>query len=249
MSWWRLLAVAFILSGCDSVSGPPTATSDVLPPPDLITDSTRTSPPSPVSVWSTDAAARPVRDYFGSLPDGTGYVASMIGGEEEDVTGIRGGFVLVAGERVIPVGEMSFRMGGGLGSAFSDGTYRSNTGDWTVEIRFSDSTLGSLGEAAPEAVMGSISTDTRLGMPVLLLDEPFRWEQELLPLEVVYETFLVRTSCGDLALICSGDDVVQLIPARVLDGSRPLLTAIPDALASLGGRSASVTVGQNAIPK
>ena len=212
-------------------------------------NSERSSLPDPASVPLTDVARQSVRGYLGSLPDGTGYLASLVGGEDEPITGIKGRFVLDVGERTIPVGEVSFRLGGGLGSAFSEGTYRSNTGDWTVEIRFSDATLVSLGEGASETVMGSISTETRLGMPVLLLDVPFRWDHDQFPVEVVYETFLVRRSCGDLALICSGSELLQLIPAGVVYEGHPLLTAIPNGLASLDGRSVRVTLGQSSAPR
>jgi len=249
LRWWRLFAAALILSGCDTLAIPTTTTSDVLPPPDLMSNSVRSSLPKPDSVPLTDVASQPVRDYFGSLPDGTAYLASLVGGEDEHITGINGGFVLDIGERTIPVGEVSFRMGGGLGSAFSGGTYRSNTGEWTVEVRLSEATLGSLGDAAPETVMGSISTETLLGMPVLLLDGPFRWDHEQFPVEVIYETFLVRRSCGDLALICSGSELLQLIPAGVVYEDHPLLTAIPDGLASLDGRSVRVTLGQSSAPR
>ncbi|HVR79295.1 MAG TPA: hypothetical protein VMS99_13005 [Acidimicrobiia bacterium] len=245
-----ILLAAVFLSACETFAVPSTTTSDVLLPPDLPGSNTsRSSPTSTAAVSATASASLLQRDYTGSLPDGTGYLVSLVGGEDEHVTGIRGGFVLDVGERTIPVGQIAFRAGGGLGSAYSDGTYRSNTGGWSVAIQFSDAALRFLGEAAPEVVMGSLSTVSRLGMPVLLLDDPFSWDHDEFPLEVVYETFLVRRSCGDLALICSGNDVVQMIPARALYEGHPAFLATAASISSLGGRTATVTLGESATPR
>lgn len=245
-----VLIAAVFLSACETFAVPSTTTSDVLLPPDLPgSNASRSSPTSTAAVSATASAPLPQRDYTGSLPDGTGYLASLTGGEDEHVTGIRGGFVLDVGERTIPVGQVAFRAGGGLGSAYSGGTYRSNTGGWSVAIQFSDAALSFLGETAPEVVMGSISTASRLGMPVLLLDDPFGWDHDQFPLEVVYESFLVRTSCGDLAAICSGNEEVQMIPARALDESHPAFSATAASISSLGARRASVTLGESATPR
>ena len=173
----------------------------------------------------------------------------MTGGEDEHVTGIRGGFVLDVGDRKIPVGQVSYRACGGLGSAFSDGTYRSNSSGWSVEIQFSDAALEFLGRAAPEVDMGSISTGSRLGMPVLVLADPFSWDHDQLPAEVVYETFLVRRSCGELAMICNGSEIVQMIAANSLYEGHPLFTAAAARISSLGGRTASAALGENATPR
>lgn len=245
-----ILVAAVFLSACETFAVPSTTTSDVLHPPDLPGSNTsRSSPTSTTAVSTTESAPLPQRDHTGSLPDGTGYMVSLTGGDDEHVTGISGGFVLAVGERTIPVGQVSFRAGGGLGSAYSDGTYRSNTGEWSVAIQFSDAALEFLGEAAPEVVMGNISTVSRLGMPVLLLDDPFAWDHDRIPLEVVYETFLVRRSCGDLAVICSGNDVVQMIPAGALYEGHPAFSATSASISSLGGRRASVTLGESVTPR
>lgn len=244
-----VLAAAVLLSACETFAIPSTTTSDVLLPPDLPGSSTAGPTPTSTPVLATASASHQQRDYTGSLPDGTGYLASLVGGEGEEVTGIKGGFVIDLGEQPIPVGVVSYRAGGGLGSAYSDGTYRSNAGDWTVEIRFSDALLGTLGDDAPEIVMGSISTGSRLGMPVLLLDDPFRWDLEQFPIEVVYETFVVRRSCGGVALVCSGNDVVQMIEARALYEDHPAFAATTAWISSLGGRTVRVTLGQSATPR
>ena len=175
-----VLIAAVFLSACETFAIPSTTTSDVLPPPDLpgSNPSLSSSPASTTAVSATGSAPTQQRDYTGSLPDGTGYLASLTGGEDEHVTGIRGGFVLDVGDRKIPVGQVSFRAGGGMGSAYSDGTYRSNSGGWTVEIQFNDAALEFLGEAAPEVAMGSISTGSRLGLPVLVLADPFSWDHD-----------------------------------------------------------------------
>ncbi|MEX1092220.1 MAG: hypothetical protein WEB67_02490 [Acidimicrobiia bacterium] len=245
-----VLVAAVFLSACETFAVPSTTTSDVLLPPDLPGSNTsRSSPASTTAVSAAASVQLPQRDYAGSLPDGTGYLASLIGGEEEHITSIRGGFVLDVGERTIPVGQVAYRAGGGLGSAYSDGTFRSNSGGWSVAIQFSDPALRFLGEAAPEVVMGSISTASRLGMPVLLLADPFSWDHDQLPLEVVYETFLVRRSCGDLAVICSGSEMVQMIPARALYEGHPAFSATTASISSLGGRTARVTLGESATPR
>ncbi|MEX1038829.1 MAG: hypothetical protein WDZ96_08255 [Acidimicrobiia bacterium] len=244
-----VLVAAVFLSACETLAIPTTTTSDVLFPPDLPGSNTAgtTQATSPVS--ATGSVPLLQREYVGSLPDGTGYVALLNGGEEEHLTGIRGGFVLDVGERKIPVGDISFRAGGGLGSAYYDRTFRSNSDGWSVEIRFNDDVLEFLGEAAPEIVMGSISTVSRLGMPVLLLDEPFSWDHDRFPLEVVYETFLVRRSCGDAALICSGNDVVQMIEARMFYEGHRAFSATTVSISSLGGRAAPVTLGEYSNPR
>lgn len=242
--------MAVFLSACETFAIASTTTSDVLPPPDL--PGSNTSPSTPASTNAVDAAAAASlgqRDYAGSLPDGTGYLASLTGAEHEQVTAIRGGFVLDVGDREIPVGQVSFRAGGGLGSAYSDGTYRSNSGGWSVEIQFNDAALEFLGEAAPEVAMGRISTASRLGMPVLLLADPFSWDHDQLPAEVVYESFLIRRSCGEQAVICSWSEMVQMIPAGALYEGHPAFSATAAGISSLGGRTASVTLGESAIPR
>lgn len=244
-----LLVAAVFLSACETFAVPSTTTSDVLPPPDL--PGSNSSRSSPTSTTAVDATTAPLsqRDYIGSLPDGTGYTASLVGGEDEHVTGISGGLVLDVGERTIQVGQVVYRAGGGLGSAYSDGTYRSNTDGWSVAIQFSDAALEFLGEAAPEVAMGSISTGSRFGMPVLVLADPFSWDHDQLPLEVVYETFLIRRSCGELAVVCSGSEIVQMIPARALYEGHPAFSATAASISSLGGRTARVTLGESAAPR
>ncbi|CAN5816047.1 hypothetical protein BH23ACT4_BH23ACT4_16480 [soil metagenome] len=249
MRRWGIVVAALLLSACETLAIPTTTTNDVLLPPDLPGSNTAGTTRASTPVSATGSAPLLQRDYVGSLPDGTGYVASLVGSEFEQVTEIKGGFVLDLGDRVVPVGEVSYRAGGGLGSAFYDRTYRANTGEWTVEVRLGDAALGELGEAAPEIVMGGISTGSRLGMPVLLLEDPFRWDHQQFPLEVIYETFLVRRSCGDFALSCSGSDVVQMIEARALYEGYPAFSATTASIASLGGRSAPVTLGESSIPR
>ncbi len=238
------------MSACETLAVPATTTSDVLPPPDIAGSNTaRSAPTSTTAAGANLSASRPQRDYSGSLPDGTGYLATLIGGEDEQVTAIRGGFVLDTGERTIPVGQVSYRAGGGLGSSYSDGTYRSNSGGWSVQVEFTDTALIVLGEDAHEVVMESITTVTLLGMPVLLLDDPFSWDHDRFLLEVVYESFLVRGSCNDLAAICSGNELVQVIPALALYEGHPAFSATTAAISSLGGRRAAVTLGENSTPR
>jgi hypothetical protein len=245
-----VLVAAVLLSACEAVAVPSTTTSDVLPPPDISGSNTaRSAPTSTPAAGADPSAPQTQHDYTGSLPDGTGYLASLIGGEDEQVTAIRGGFSLDIGEGTIPVGQVSYRPGGGLGSSYSDGTLRSNSGGWSVQVEFTDAALEFLGDAAHEVVMESIATVTRLGMPVLLLDDPFSWDHDQNPLEVVYESFLVRGSCGDLAAICSGNEVVQMIPALSLYEGHPAFSATTASLSSLGGRRASVTLGENSTPR
>lgn len=243
------LLASLVLSACETLGLSTTTTTDVLPPPDLPMSNTTGSSPTSTLLATPDLEPSVVRNYTGSLPDGTGYTASLVGGEEEHVTGIRGVFVLVLGDRAFPVGEVSYRVGAGLGSAYSDGIYRSSSDGWTIQIHFNEETLGSLGEGAPNIVMGSISTGSRLGMPVLALDDPFRWDHEQFPVEVTYETFAIRRACGEHALACSGSEVVQLIPADALYEGNLAFSATTAWISSLGGRSASVTVGQNSTPR
>lgn len=243
------LFASLVLSACETLGLPTTTTSDVLPPPDLPMSNATGSSPTNTTLMATELEPAVVRNYTGSLPDGTGYAASLVGGEEEHVTGISGVFVLVLADRAFPVGEVSYRVGAGLGSAYSDGIYRSSSEGWTIQIHFNEETLESLGEGAPNIVMGSISTGSSLGMPVLLLDDPFRWDQEQFPVEVIYETFAIRRACGEHALVCSGNEVVQLIPARALYEGRRAFSATTVSIASLGGPVPSVTLGQNSTPR
>jgi hypothetical protein len=171
------------------------------------------------------------------------------GGEEEHVTGISGVFVLVLGDTAIPVGEVSYRVGAGMGSAYYEDTYRSSSEGWTIEIQFNEETLESLGEGAPNVVMRSISIGSNLDMPVLMLDDPFRWEPERFPVEVTYETFAIRRACGEQAMVCSRNEVVQLIPARALYEGRRAFSATTFSIASPGGRMARVTLGQSSAPR
>jgi hypothetical protein len=241
---------AMIFTACETFAVPSTTTSDVLPPPDL--PGSNLSRSSQSSAGESAAAGSPPttqRDYTGSLPDGTGYVASLVGGEDERITSINAGFVLEHANQAIPIAMVTFREGGGLGSAFSNGTYRSSTGDWTVEVRFDDAALEFLGESAAEVAMGSISTVSWLGMPVLLLNGPFRWDHEQLPVEVVYETFLVRRSCGDLALVCSSNEILQMIEASTIYEGHLPFSASTASMASVAGRTLRVTLGESATPR
>jgi hypothetical protein len=243
------LLASLVLSACETLGLSTATTSDVLPPPDLPMSDATGSSPTGTTLMTNEFEPQVVHNYTGSLPDGTGFTASLVGGEEEHVTGIMGVFVLVLGDRAFPVGEVSYRVGAGLGSAYSDGTYRSSSEGWTIEIQFNEETLESLGEGAPDIVMGSISTGSSLGMPVLLLDDPFRWDPEQFPVEVTYETFAIRRACGDQALVCSGNEVVQLIPARALYEGHRAFSATTVSIASPGGRNPSVTLGQSSAPR
>jgi hypothetical protein len=207
------------------------------------------SSPTSTTLVTTELKPSVVRNYTGSLPDGTDYTASLVGGEEEQVTGIRGVFVLGLGDTAIPVGDVSYRVGAGMGSAYYEGTYRSSSEGWTIEVQFNEETLESLGEGAPNIVMGAISTGSSLGMPVLLLNDPFRWDPERFPVEVTYETFAIRRACGVQALVCSGNEMVQLIPARALYEGHRAFSAMTFSVASPGVRIPRVTLGQSSTPR
>lgn len=243
------LFVSLVLAACETLGLSTTTTSDVLPPPDLPMSNATGSSPTSTTLMTTELEPSVVRNYTGSLPDGTGYTASLVGGEEEQVTGIRGVFVLGLGDTAIPVGEISYRVGAGMGSAYYEGTYRSSSEGWTVEIQFNEETLASLGEGAPNVVMGSISTGSSVGMPVLLLEDPFRWDPEQFPVEVTYETFAIRRACGEQAMVCSENELVQLIPARDLYEGHPAFSATTASIASPGGRLPTVTLGQSSAPR
>jgi hypothetical protein len=84
--------------------------------------------------------------------------------------------------------------------------------------------MGRLGPDYQQAVEVGVRTSNISGFPVLELSPPFRFatdEEFSLHMQVMYDTFVVRPGCGELAVSCSSTEAVQFIPLPTT--SRPRL--------------------------
>jgi hypothetical protein len=211
------IVVAVMLTACEPVTIPTTTTFDVLPPPDPI-ESTTTVP-----VSTTEFVPAPQETFRGALPDGLDYQVTVTGGEGPWPIHVEGIFVVeIAGEKV-PVGEVSYRQDGGLGTELNGTRLLLTAGGWTITIEFSQDVFEALGEDAQATITESIAAVPKSGFPVLLLEEPFSWDYEIVPPEVRYGSLVVRRYCSEYAVACNDIHSVQVVSAdRVYPGFESL---------------------------
>ena len=215
-----------------AVAGPPGPEPDGTGPlvnpsdPSASTSSTTTSPSIDSSTTTTIDPTRIAVDAngygLGRLPDGTPFRVSVV----ESVTGISAGIVMEAddGSRQ-RIGIVAFGSGRANSTRFNveSSSFTIPSGDWTVFVHLDDEITEQLSD--PGGLIDLIEPTADSGLPALSLTPPLAWatnEDIPLHMEVSFETFVVRTGCGQLAVACSATGAVQVIPMdRVVSPGGP----------------------------
>lgn len=193
----------------------------------LFTLSVPANPPLPSpSVPSPSSPGTTAHPEFGltggALPDGTPFLVEVRPALDDDVVGISGAIML---EGQGPVGVLQFAFSSWDGTSYEDGLYRISAGGHFVQIDFYDQILDALGSGAETIIRSSIRGGIAKGYPMLEVEPPFRWAtDDELPLQmgVQFKTFEVRRGCSELAVACSPDEIVQVIPVDRLYAPAPV---------------------------
>lgn len=199
-----LVVVVFVLTTPEDVTTEPT----VVPPPTPATTSTSPEPP----IGELEPGESSV--IAGALPDGTEYVVTVTPALVNEWHGSAGSIVTEYEGSVAAVGVLRFQKRQIEEATFADGTYRIPAGSYVVEVVFYDHILEHLGENAENTVRASFRGSQTNGLPVLEVEDPFRWAlDEELPavMETRYSTFSVRRGCSSYAAACSDGDEVQVL--------------------------------------
>lgn len=213
---------ALLLAACTSATSPtittgapPTSSVVASTTPDSTTSTTAAAPSIATRVESQD-----VREIGGALPDGTPYVVRFDTPVDPTVEGISAAIILDdESEQPGVIGISSYFPEGapepGLDS-LNRYTIRSGQGGVTIAIY--DEIADGFDDL--EAFLDThIQPGAESKLPNLELSPPLRWaaDDEIpLTMEVMYDGFVVRRGCGDLAVACSEAGAVQVIPENVI---------------------------------
>lgn len=232
-----VVTLVVILVACEPQTSPDSSTP--LQPPALGQVDTLTSGPSTTAVPTTQT----IHIYSGALPDGTDYAITLRQDRAEEVTLDYAPIVYEpTGDRVTArMAEVLPGSFDGIGPpTFTDGVFRVVAGSWLVEVVFDGALLETMGNDASEVVLSSIQVDLVNDFPTLVVAPPFAWDPGGIPLEVRYESFVVRSGCGTLAVMCSKRKVVQVIPAQSLYPGSPALFGDVLSVESEAARPAAI---------
>jgi hypothetical protein len=214
-----------LLAACTSTpeSVPP------IPPPDQMSSTTVSTGARPTT--TTPPASGPIR---GALPDGTEFVVYLQPAVDEQVTGVGFAIIVELDDPSAPALQSSTAVLGittfanqPVESAAWDfgNTYRLPAGRFSVFIDVYEHLIPYLGPDYRSMVETGILGTTVNGAPVLDLSPPFRFatDDDEIPLqmEVMFETFVVRRGCGDLAVACSRSHSLQVIPLEAVSSAAP----------------------------
>jgi len=207
----RLAVIGLVVASCTN-STATTTTIDLLPPPPN-PDGPTTTEPAPATTSTPELTTQ----IEGAFPDGTPYTVSMTGDVPEVVISISGTFLFDSEDGpVSPVAEMLISRAPIDGYSIDESVYRvPGGGGGSFVISFLPYILTEIGEDAAGVIQSSIKGNSRNDMPILILREPFRWEtpeEEVVPMEVAYTSFVVRKGCDERAVACTDSRGAQVIP-------------------------------------
>lgn len=162
------------------------------------------------------------------LPDGVQYLVRSQPALDDTVEGVYGAIVIDLDDGEAPiegpvVGIAGFYPDVGLMQdlSFAEGTYVGVvSGDWYMHLAVYDHVVAELGELTESILLDSIvphDPPHDSGLPVFELLPPLRWADDYevpLHMEVAYRDFVVRRGCSDLAVACSTDDSVEVVPGE-----------------------------------
>lgn len=159
-----------------------------------------------------------ISEISGALPDGTEYALRADAFAGDSIQGISAAVVVDLPDGTFPViGIMSFGSGNEQSAAaLENGRMRLVGGDWTIQIEIYDHILEALGPDAESILASSITAETRSGLPVLVLEPPFRFaSDDEIPLEmmVMYRDFTVMRGCDEQrGAVCNLTRAIQVVP-------------------------------------
>lgn len=150
----------------------------------------------------------------GVLPDGTPFDVVFESPVDEKVQAVSAGILIDAGQGYHPLGEVTFLQGAAQEEGWvGEDLYRVAAGSWIVEIELSGAARSALGEESRSTLEESVEVSTHLDLPVLTLSPPLRWAgSEETVMEIRYETFAVRSGCGERAVQCNPTRAISVVP-------------------------------------
>ena len=163
----------------------------------------------------------------GALPDGTPYTVIFDEPVDRTVQSISAAILMDLDDGTSrALGRTTFIVAGAIEPGLDHlGRYgiRSGQGAATISI---DEAIGAQIDDLEAFLDVSIKPGNQSKLPTVELASPLRWasDNEIpLQMEVVYQGFVVRRGCGELAAACNDTGAVQVIPDdRVFSGSAGL---------------------------
>ena len=163
----------------------------------------------------------------GVLPNGVQYLVRSHPALSDTVEGVYGAIIIDLDDGEVPikgpvVGIAGFYSDVGVvqGLSFAEGVYVGVvSGDWYLHLAVYNHVVAELGESTESILLDSIvplDPPHESGLPVFELLPPLRWANDYeLPLhmEVSYRDFVVRRGCSNLAVACSPDESVEVVPS------------------------------------
>lgn len=163
----------------------------------------------------------------GVLPNGAEYLVRSQPALDDTVEGVKGAIIIDLEDGEAPFeGHVAVGIAGFYSDievvqnlSFAEGVHLGVvSGDWYMHFAVYDHVVAELGESTESILLDSIvplDPPHDSGLPVFELLPPLRWADDYeLPLhmEVSYRDFVVRRGCSDLAVACSPDNFVEVVP-------------------------------------
>lgn len=218
-------AAGWFLGTFDSPTGPA--------PSPLETPSTR---PSGASPYADNEYRRPYSDpRAGNLPDDTQFLGILGSDEPAMVRAISAAIMVDRPDgSTAPFAAITFSADDDQGALSATLSYQRRYGDWGLRIEpYEDAVMVANGDLEAWLDSHIVSLPGRI-MPAFKLVPPLRWADDadqVLAMEVVYDTYSIRRGCSTEAISCSETHAVQLVPfARGLSGEGSVISPNPRPL-------------------
>lgn len=176
-------------------------------------------------------------EILGVLPNGTQYLVRSQPALDDTVEGVSGAIIIDLDDGEAPIeGHVAVGIAGFYSDiknmqslSFAEGVYVGViSGDWLLHLTVYDHVVAELGESTESILLDSIIAHDPphdSGLPVFELLPPLRWADDYelpLAMEVAYRDFVVRRGCSHLAVACSPDESVEVVPSdRVVSPHPP----------------------------
>ena len=171
----------------------------------------------------------------GVLPNGAQYLVRSQPALDGTVEGVYGAIIIDLGDGEVPiegpvVGIAGFYSNVGVVQdlSFAEGTHVGVvSGDWYVHLAVYEHVVAELGESTKSILLDSIvplDPPHDSGLPAFELLPPLRWAHDYeIPLQMMvrHRDFVVRRGCSDLAVACSPDDSVEVVPSDRVASPHP----------------------------
>lgn len=161
------------------------------------------------------------------LPNGLQYLVRSQPALDDTVEGVHGAIIIDLDDGEVPIEGPVVGIAGFYsdvevvqGLSFAEGVYVGViSGDWYMHLAVYDHVVAELGASTESIFLDSIiarDPPHDSGLPAFELLPPLRWADDYeIPLQMMvsYRDFVVRRGCSDLAVACSPDDSVEVVPS------------------------------------